>query len=78
MARRDMLKTAKQITDSISAHYDMTFDDVELIYNIIKNGDPAKGITLAFRYGYAMGSRAAKKEMGKREGAGGDGKLDKH
>ena len=60
MAKRDMVKTAKQITAKIDPHYDMTFDDMQLTYNIIKNGKPAEGISLAFRYGYAMGSRAAK------------------
>lgn len=65
MARRDLVKTAKQITGSISAHYDMTFDDMQMIYNIIKNGDPAEGIALAFRYGYAMGCRATRQELKK-------------
>ena len=60
MAKRDMVKTAKAMTANIDPHYDMTFDDMKLIYDIVKNGEPAEGISLAFRYGYAMGSRAAK------------------
>lgn len=58
MAKRDLVKTAEQVTTKINPHYDMTFDDMQMIYNIIKNGDPAEGIALAFRYGYAMGCRA--------------------
>ena len=71
MAKRDMVKTAKQITAKIDPHYDMTFDDMQLTYNIIKNGKPAEGIALAFRYGYAMGRRATVKGTYKESKKGG-------
>lgn len=62
MARRNMIKIAESAGVTINHHYDMSFDEMGLLYAIIKRGFVAEAIITAFRYGFILGRRSLKAE----------------
>ena len=81
---RNIKKIVEERRDNINPRYDLTSVEMEYLYRLTGDGntvtadDLYEALEQSFVYGYEMGFRAAKKEMEKREGAGGDGKPNKH
>ena len=81
---RNIKKIVEERRGNISPRYDLTSVEMEYLYRLTGDGntvtadDLYEALEQSFVYGYEMGFRAAEKEMEKREGAGDDGKLDKH
>lgn len=58
MAKRDMLKTSDSVRGLIPAVYDMTAEDMNNL-RAMGRADLFNAFTVAFRFGYCMGGRAA-------------------
>ena len=71
MAKRNMIKIAESARGMIDHHYDMSFDEISLLYAIVKRGYAAEAIAAAFRYGFVLGHRATVNGAYKAAGKGG-------
>ena len=66
MARRDMIQTAEKAGQAFSEtkhlyHYDMNIDEMAKLLHMIWNGEDVEAIIIAFKYGFALGTRAREK-----------------
>ncbi len=59
MAKRNMEQTAKKTVGKIPTAYDISVDE---LYRLIIDKDRYNAIVTAFRYGFALGTRARDKK----------------
>ena len=67
MSARSIQKIIDETKDKINPAYDMGFAEIQFFSDKLHNGAEIWDlISMAFRFGYAMGTRAAKAEKKKR------------